>query len=128
MYWFNGLLLFSVYISFDLFLQGERISHTMFLLLHLNCICTLSSFICRFKKHMWKGEIPSWYQISIIMCWQRVNLFHTLSHLVCQISVCAMCVEFKIENYFYLCVFFWPAWYISKSNNGADSCLNQSGK
>lgn len=87
MYWFNRLI-FALYFFLIFIIRGERFSHIMFLVLHLNYIYTLSSFICRFKKHLWKGEIPSWYQVCMLICWQGVNLFHVLSHLVCQILVC----------------------------------------
>lgn len=88
------------------FLRGERLSHTMFLVLHLKYIYTLSSFICRFKKHMWKSEILSWCQVSMIICWQGLNLLHILSHLVClYLSLCNVC---RVQNWkllLPLCIF-----------------------
>lgn len=54
LYWFNGLLLLLFCISFDLYSKRREI--LSYAIIFASELYTLSSFICRFKKHVKKWD------------------------------------------------------------------------
>lgn len=87
MYWCT-FSYFALYFFWSLFWQKTDSLIIMSLGLHLSYI----HIICSFKKPMWDTFMVSSFCGK---CWERVNLFHILSHLLWQVSVCNVC---SIQN------------------------------
>lgn len=120
MYQFSALLWSLLYISSDLYFKRRGI------LLYNICDFTSELHLYAVLLHLQieKANVKKWNSFMGSNFFDNiltgVNLFHALSNLVCQISVCAVCVECTFKYDVHPCAFFQPARYVTDSNNGAD--------